>query len=77
MGDAGFLLSSSLADDERGRPPRDVWTASNDDVAAIYLREYWIAFGPEYGAPTTITVTTDTSRYDLRDGDLQSNMHSQ
>lgn len=29
-----------------------------------------LSFGPEYGAPTTITIQTDTSRYDLRDGDL-------
>jgi hypothetical protein len=29
-----------------------------------------LAFGPEYGAPTTITITTDTTRYDIRDGDL-------
>lgn len=29
-----------------------------------------IAFGPEHGSPTTITIHGDTSRYDLRDGDL-------
>ena len=27
---------------ERGRPFKDVWTASDEDVAAIYLQEYWL-----------------------------------
>lgn len=31
---------------------------------------FTIAFGPEYGSPTTIRIKADTSRYDLRDGDL-------
>lgn len=26
---------------EQDRAPRDVWTASNEDVAAIYRSEYW------------------------------------
>ena len=29
-----------------------------------------ISFGPEYGSPTTIRIVCDTSRYDLRDGDI-------
>lgn len=31
---------------------------------------FTIFFGPEYGSPTTITIACDTSRYDLRDGDI-------
>lgn len=31
---------------------------------------FTISFGSEYGSPTTITIGIDTSRYDLRDGDL-------
>lgn len=31
---------------------------------------FTITFGPEYGSPTTIRIDGDTSRYDLRDGDL-------
>lgn len=29
-----------------------------------------IGFGAEYGSPTTIRIAIDTSKYDLRDGDL-------
>lgn len=29
-----------------------------------------LAIGAAYGAPTTITITCDTSMYDLRDGDI-------
>lgn len=31
---------------------------------------FTISFGPEYGSPTTIRITCDTSLYNLRDGDL-------
>lgn len=31
---------------------------------------FTISFGPEYGSPTTIRIVCDTSRYDLRDGDI-------
>ena len=31
---------------------------------------FTITFGPEYGSPTTIRIDGDTSRYDLRDGDI-------
>lgn len=31
---------------------------------------FTISFGAEYGSPTTIRIPTDTSRYDLRDGDI-------
>ncbi len=31
---------------------------------------FTLSFGAEYGSPTTIRIATDTSRYDLRDGDL-------
>ena len=31
---------------------------------------FTISFGAEYGSPTTIRVPMDTSRYDLRDGDI-------
>jgi hypothetical protein len=31
---------------------------------------FTISFGLEHGSPTTIRIATDTSRYDLRDGDL-------
>ena len=31
---------------------------------------FTIAFGPEYGSPTTIRIQADTHLYDLRDGDL-------
>lgn len=31
---------------------------------------FTISFGPEYGSPTTIRIAADTSRYDLRDGDV-------
>lgn len=31
---------------------------------------FTIHFGSEYGSPTTIRIDGDTSRYDLRDGDL-------
>lgn len=31
---------------------------------------FTIAFGPEYGSPTTIRIACDTSKYDLRDGDV-------
>lgn len=31
---------------------------------------FTIGFGTEYGSPTTIRIACDTSRYDLRDGDL-------
>lgn len=31
---------------------------------------FTIAFGAEYGSPTTIRIGLDTSKYDLRDGDL-------
>lgn len=30
---------------------------------------FTIAFGPEYGSPTTIRITADMSKYDIRDGD--------
>ena len=33
-------------------------------------KSFKISFGPEYGSPTTITIMGDTSRYDLRDGDI-------
>lgn len=31
---------------------------------------FTIGFGTEYGSPTTIRIATDTSKYDLRDGDV-------
>ncbi len=31
---------------------------------------FTIGFGSEYGSPTTIRIAVDTSRYDIRDGDL-------
>lgn len=31
---------------------------------------FTLAFGSEYGSPTTITIFKDTSNFDLRDGDL-------
>ena len=31
---------------------------------------FTLSFGPEYGSPTTIRIALDTSRYDLRDGDI-------
>lgn len=31
---------------------------------------FTIAFGSEYGSPTTIRIACQTSRFDLRDGDL-------
>lgn len=31
---------------------------------------FTIALGAEFGSPTTIRITCDTRRYDLRDGDL-------
>lgn len=31
---------------------------------------FTIGFGAEYGSPTTIRIAIDTSRYDLRDGDV-------
>ena len=31
---------------------------------------FTITFGSEYGSSTTIRIQCDTSRYDLRDGDL-------
>lgn len=31
---------------------------------------FTIGFGAEYGSPTTIRIATDTSKFDLRDGDL-------
>lgn len=41
--------------------------------ARIISREansFTIGFGSEYGSPTTIRIATDTSKFDLRDGDL-------
>lgn len=29
-----------------------------------------IGFGAEYGSPTTIRISCDVSKYDIRDGDL-------
>jgi hypothetical protein len=31
---------------------------------------FTISFGSEYGSPTTIRIACQTSRYDIRDGDL-------
>lgn len=31
---------------------------------------FTLGFEHEYGSPTTIRISCDTSRYDLRDGDL-------
>lgn len=31
---------------------------------------FTIAFGAEYGSPTTIRIATDPTRYDIRDGDI-------
>jgi hypothetical protein len=31
---------------------------------------FTIAFGPEYGSPTTIRIAVDPTRYDIRDGDI-------
>lgn len=31
---------------------------------------FTIGFGAEYGSPTTIRIAIDTSKYDLRDGDV-------
>lgn len=31
---------------------------------------FTIGFGAEYGSPTTICIACDTSKYDLRDGDV-------
>ena len=31
---------------------------------------FTLGFGSEYGSPTTIRISVDTKRYDLRDGDL-------
>ena len=31
---------------------------------------FTLGLGAEYGSPTTIRISVDTSRYDLRDGDL-------
>lgn len=31
---------------------------------------FTIAFGPEYGSPTTIRIACDMGRFDIRDGDL-------
>ncbi len=31
---------------------------------------FTIAFGPEYGSPTTIRIPADMGRYDIRDGDI-------
>ena len=31
---------------------------------------FTIAFGPEYGSPTTIRIAIDPTRYDIRDGDI-------
>lgn len=31
---------------------------------------FTIGFGSEYGSPTTIRIACDTSRFDLRDGDV-------
>lgn len=31
---------------------------------------FTMSFGAEYGSPTTIRISTDISRYDIRDGDL-------
>lgn len=29
-----------------------------------------LSFGPEYGSPTTIRISTNTSLFDIRDGDM-------
>jgi len=33
-------------------------------------RHFTIAFGSEYGSPTTIRISCNAGMYDLRDGDL-------
>lgn len=39
-------------------------------ATAITETGFTIALGAEFGSPTTIRITCDTRRYDLRDGDL-------
>lgn len=31
---------------------------------------FTLGFGSEYGSPTTIRISCDTTKYDIRDGDL-------
>lgn len=31
---------------------------------------FTLGFGSEYGSPTTIRISCDTAKYDIRDGDL-------
>lgn len=31
---------------------------------------FTLSFGSEYGSPTTIRISCDTTKYDIRDGDL-------
>jgi hypothetical protein len=39
-------------------------------VVARGQNHFKLAFGAEYGSPTTITITVPMEMYDIRDGDL-------
>lgn len=52
------------------KPLRAILPLLRARITARSATGFTISFGPEYGSPTTITILADTSRYDLRDGDI-------
>ena len=52
------------------RQMRAVLTLLKARITSRGPHHFTLSFGPEYGSPTTIRIALDTSRYDLRDGDI-------
>lgn len=52
------------------KPFRHILPLLKARVIAHDAHGFTLGFGPEYGSPTQIRIDCDTSRYDMRDGDL-------
>jgi hypothetical protein len=49
---------------------RAIWPLLKARVIEHTATSVKIGFGYDHGSPTTINIMVDTSRYDIRDGDL-------
>jgi hypothetical protein len=50
--------------------PRAILPLLKAPITNITPQGFTILLGAQYGSPTSIRIAADTSRYDLRDGDL-------
>jgi len=55
---------------EAAKPMRAILPLLKARIVDRGPTHFTLSFGPEYGSPTTIRISTNTERYDLRDGDI-------